>query len=292
MRCDPHARAGSGCSRFGFKGRMNRVNRNQRIATASNSASTYTGGITIKSPQEMEMMREAGAIVGSVLTLLKRTVEPGISTKELDRVAHKEITRHGAKPTFKGYRGFPASICASVNEQIVHGIPSKRVLKEGDIVKVDVGATLGGLIGDAAVSLAVGEVDDEVSELMQATQQSLEEGIKASLPGNRVGDIGAAIQEFGETRGYGVVREFVGHGIGRFLHEDPQVPNYGQPGMGALLRPGMCIAIEPMLNMGDWRTRILDDQWTVVTADGKLSAHFEHTIAITEDGPEILTKHE
>ena len=237
------------------------------------------------------MMREAGAIVGSVLTLLKRTVEPGISTKELDQVAYKEITRHGAKPTFKGYRGFPGNICTSVNEEIVHGIPSKRVLKAGDIVKVDVGATLGGLIGDAAVTMAVGEVDEEVAALMTATQQSLEEGIKASLPGNRIGDIGAAVQEYGETRGYGVVREFVGHGIGRFLHEDPQVPNYGQPGMGPLLRPGMCIAIEPMLNMGDWRTRILDDQWTVVTADGKLSAHFEHTIAITEDGPEILTKH-
>ena len=237
------------------------------------------------------MMREAGAIVGSVLTLLKRTVEPGMSTKDLDQIAFKEITRHGAKPTFKGYRGFPGNICTSVNEEIVHGIPSKRVLKEGDIVKVDVGATLGGLIGDAAVTMAVGEVDDEVAALMQATQQSLEEGIKASRPGNRIGDIGAAIQEYGETRGYGVVREFVGHGIGRFLHEDPQVPNYGQPGMGPLLRPGMCIAIEPMLNMGDWRTRILDDQWTVVTADGKLSAHFEHTIAITEDGPEILTKH-
>ncbi len=267
------------------------MKQNRKIETASNSASTYTGGITVKSPQEMEMMREAGAIVGSVLTLLKRTVEPGISTKELDQVAYKEITRHGAKPTFKGYRGFPASICASVNEQIVHGIPSKRELKEGDIVKLDVGATLGGLIGDAAVSLAVGAVDEEVEALMEATRQSLEVGIEASRAGNRVGDIGAAIQEFGEAKGYGVVREFVGHGVGRFLHEDPQVPNYGQAGKGPLLRPGMCIAIEPMLNMGDWRTRILDDQWTVVTADGKLSAHFEHTIAITEDGPEILTKH-
>ena len=267
------------------------MNRNRKIETASNSASTYSGGITIKSPQEMEMMREAGAVVGSVLTLLKRTVEPGMSTKDLDQVAYKEITRHGATPTFKGYRGFPASICASVNEEIVHGIPSKRVLKEGDIVKVDVGATLGGLIGDAAVSLAVGAVDEEVATLMEATRKSLEVGIEASQPGNRVGDIGAAIQEFGEAKGYGVVREFVGHGIGRFLHENPQVPNYGQAGMGPLLRPGMCIAIEPMLNMGDWRTRILDDQWTVVTADGKLSAHFEHTIAITEDGPEILTKH-
>ena len=236
-------------------------------------------------------MRRAGAVVGAVIALLKRSVEPGITTRDLDKIAFKEITRQGAKPTFKGYRGFPASICTSVNEQIVHGIPGKRVLKEGDIIKLDVGATLDGLIGDAAVSLAVGEVDQEAVALMEATRQSLEEGIKASQPGNRIGDIGAAVQRFGEDRGYGVVREFVGHGVGRFLHEDPQVPNYGQAGMGQLLRPGMCIAIEPMLNLGDWRTRVLDDQWTVVTADGKLSAHFEHTIAITENGPEILTNH-
>jgi len=236
-------------------------------------------------------MRRAGAVVGAVIALLKRSIEPGITTRDLDRIAFKEITRQGAKPTFKGYRGFPASICTSVNEEIVHGIPSKRVLKEGDIIKLDVGATLDGLIGDAAVSLAVGEVDREAIALMEATRQSLEEGIKASQPGNRIGDIGAAVQRFGEGRGYGVVREFVGHGVGRFLHEDPQVPNYGQAGLGPLLRPGMCLAIEPMLNLGDWRTRVLDDQWTVVTADGKLSCHFEHTIAITENGPEILTNH-
>ena len=236
-------------------------------------------------------MRRAGAVVGTVIRLLKRSVEPGITTRELDRIAYKEITRQGAKPTFKGYRGFPASICTSVNEEIVHGIPSKRVLKEGDIIKLDVGATLDGLIGDAAVSLAVGQVDQAADELMEATRRSLEEGIKASQAGNRVGDIGAAVQELGESEGYGVVREFVGHGVGRFLHEDPQVPNYGQPGMGPLLRPGMCIAIEPMLNLGDWHTRILEDQWTVVTADGKISAHFEHTIAITDQGPEVLTNH-
>ena len=236
-------------------------------------------------------MRQAGAVVGMVLTLLKGSVEPGMTTKDLDQIAYKEIIRHGAKPTFKGYRGFPASICTSINEEIVHGIPGRRVLKEGDILKLDVGATLGGMIGDAAISLAVGQVEEEAVALMEATQQSLEEGIKASRPGKRIGDIGAAIQEFSESRGYGVVREFVGHGVGRFLHEDPQVPNYGQTGMGPLLRPGMCIAIEPMLNLGDWHTRILNDQWTVVTADGKLSAHFEHTIAITDDGPEILTNH-
>ena len=236
-------------------------------------------------------MRGAGAVVGSVISLLKRSVEPGMTTKDLDKIAFNEITRLGAKPTFKGYRGFPASICTSLNEEIVHGIPGKRVLKEGDIIKMDVGATLNGMIGDAAVSVAVGQVSQEAQDLMDATRESLEEGIKVCLPGNRIGDISAAVQAYGEARNYGVVREFVGHGVGRFLHEDPQVPNYGQPGTGPLLKPGMCIAIEPMFNFGDWRTRILDDNWTVVTADGKLSAHFEHSITITENGPEILTQH-
>lgn len=234
-------------------------------------------------------MRRAGSIVGATLALLRAAVEPGLTTKDLDNIAYKEIVRHGGKPTFKGYRGFPASICASVNEEIVHGIPGKRVLKEGDIIKMDVGATIDGFIGDAAISVAVGEVAPEAIELMDATRLSLEEGIKAAIPGNRIGDIGAAVQMYGESKGYGVVREFVGHGVGRFLHEDPQVPNYGRPGLGPLLRAGMCIAIEPMLNLGDWHTRILDDQWTVVTADGKISSHFEHTIAITDDGPEIMT---
>jgi methionyl aminopeptidase len=236
-------------------------------------------------------MRRAGSVVGAAIDLLKAAVKPGMTTKDLDKIAFKEITRRGAKPTFMGYRGFPASICTSVNEEIVHGIPGKRVLREGDIVKVDVGATIEGMIGDAAVSIAVGEVSPEAIALMDDTRLSLEEGIKAAQPGGRVGDIGAAVQAYGESRGYGVVREFVGHGVGRFLHEDPQVPNYGQAGMGPLLRVGMCIAIEPMFNLGDWHTKILDDEWTVITADGKLSAHFEHSIAITEDGPEILTVH-
>jgi methionyl aminopeptidase len=236
-------------------------------------------------------MRRAGAVVGAVIDLLKASVEPGITTRELDRIAFKEIRRHGATPTFKGYRGFPASICASVNDEIVHGIPGRRVLRDGDVLKVDVGATLDGLIGDAAVSLPVGEVPPEVLALMEDTRSGLEAGIEAAVPGARVGDIGAAVQAYGESRGYGVVREFVGHGVGRFLHEDPQVPNYGDPGRGALLRTGMCIAIEPMFNMGDWHTRVLADQWTVVTADKLLSAHFEHSIAITEQGPEILTVH-
>ena len=267
------------------------MSRRGNIETASNSASPYGGGITIKSAEELQAMGRAGAIVGATLTLLKRSVEPGITTKELDSIAYKEITRSGARPTFKGYRGFPASICSSVNEEIVHGIPSKRVLKEGDIVKLDVGATIDGFIGDAALSVAVGNVSQEAIDLMDVTRESLEEGIKAAQAGNRIGDISAAVQNFAEAHNYGVVREFVGHGVGRFLHEDPQVPNYGEPGKGHLLRPGMCIAIEPMLNIGGWQTRILDDQWTVVTADGSLSSHFEHTLAITEDGPKVLTVH-
>ena len=265
------------------------MNQPRQIETASNSVSQYKGGITIKSSQEREAMRRAGAIVGAVLGILKAAVEPGITTKDLDNIAYREITRRGGTPTFKGYRGFPASICTSVNEEIVHGIPGNRVLKEGDVVKMDVGATLEGFIGDAAISVPVGEVSEEYLKLIEATRLSLEAGIRAAQPGNRIGDIGAAVQEYGESRGYGVVREYVGHGVGRFLHEDPQIPNYGQAGRGPLLRPGMCIAIEPMLNLGDWRTTLLDDQWTVVTSDRKLSSHFEHTIAIDEDGPVVLT---
>ena len=268
---------------------MNR--KRDKRETASTAPSTYSGGITVKSPRELDSMRRAGEIVGKTLDLLKASVEPGMTTRDLDRIAFKEITRHGATPTFKGYRGFPASICASVNEEIVHGIPGKRALKEGDLIKVDVGATIEGFIGDAAVTIPVGEVPEALALLMKDTRLGLEAGIQAAVPGARVGDIGAAIQAYGESRGYGVVREFVGHGVGRFLHEDPQIPNYGEPGRGALLRAGMCIAIEPMFNLGDWRTRILEDDWTVVTIDGKLSSHFEHSIAITEQGPEILTVH-
>lgn len=267
------------------------MNRGQKQKTASNSPSTYSGGITIKSPQELDSMRRAGKIVGDTINLLIEAVASGMTTKDLDKIAYREITRQGAKPTFMGYHGFPASICTSVNEEIVHGIPSSRILQDGDIVKVDVGATIEGFIGDAAVSLPVGPVSPEAITLMDDTRVGLEEGIKAAQPGGRIGDIGAAVQAYGESRGYGVVREFVGHGVGRFLHEDPQVPNYGQAGMGPLLRVGMCIAIEPMFNLGDWQTKILEDEWTVITADGKLSAHFEHSIAITEDGPEILTVH-
>lgn len=237
-------------------------------------------------------MGRAGAIVGSTLSLLKRSVVPGITTGELNRIAEKNIRSQGAVPAFLGYQGFPGTICASVNEEIVHGIPGKRVLKEGDIIKMDVGAIIDGFIGDAAISVAVGEIEEPTQRLMDDTNASLYAGIAAAQPGNRIGDIGAAVESYALERGYGVVRQFVGHGIGRFLHEDPQVPNYGEPGKGILLRPGMCICIEPMLNMGGEETKILDDDWTVVTADGSLSSHFEHTLAITEDGPKILTVHD
>ena len=265
------------------------VTRQQKRQTASNSPSSYTGGITIKSRREMEAMERAGAIVGSTLALLKRSVEPGMTTGDLNRIAEKNIRSQGAVPAFLGYQGFPATICASVNEEIVHGIPGKRVLQNGDVVKVDVGATIDGFIGDAAVSIPVGEIDDSTQQLLDDTRASLYAGIAAAQPGNRIGDIGAAVESYALERGYGVVRQFVGHGIGRFLHEDPQVPNYGEPGKGILLRAGMCICIEPMLNMGTEATKILDDDWTVVTADGAMSAHFEHTLAITKDGPKILT---
>lgn len=250
-----------------------------------------TSGITIKSQKEIDLMRIAGEIVGGTLDLLRASVEPGMTTRDLDRIAFNEIARRNATPTFKGYKGFPATICASVNEEIVHGIPSKRVIKEGDIVKVDVGATFKGFIGDAAITIPVGEVDESLLVLMQDTRLGLEAGIKAAVPGGRVGDIGAAIQAYGESRGYGVVRDFTGHGVGRYLHEEPQVPNYGIEGRGPLLRAGMCIAIEPMFNLGDCRTKIMDDDWTVITIDGKLSSHFEHSLVITEKGPEILTVH-
>ena len=260
------------------------VTRQQKRQTASNSPSSYTGGITIKSRREMEAMERAGAIVGSTLALLKRSVEPGMTTGDLNRIAEKNIRSQGAVPAFLGYQGFPATICASVNEEIVHGIPGKRVLQNGNVVKVDVGATIDGFIGDAAVSIPVGEIDDATQQLLDDTRASLYAGIAAAQPGNRIGDIGAAVESYALERGYGVVRQFVGHGIGRFLHEDPQVPNYGEPGKGILLRAGMCICIEPMLNMGTEATKILDDDWTVVTADGAMSAHFEHTLAITKDG--------
>ena len=263
---------------------------NRKIETASNSSSQYSGGITVKSAREMESMRKAGAVVGATLSVLRSSVRPGLRTRDLDAIANKEIKRLGGKPAFKGYRGFPATICTSLNEEIVHGIPGDKTLQEGDLIKMDVGAVVEGFIGDAAITVGVGAITKEAEDLIETTRESLWEGIRAVRDGARVGDIGQAVQQYAEAKGYGVVREYVGHGIGRFLHEDPQVPNYGPGGRGAVLKKGMTIAIEPMLNMGDWRTRVLDDHWTVVTADGELSAHYEHTIAITDDGVEVLTK--
>lgn len=261
-----------------------------RLHTASNSPPSYGGGITIKSCQEIQSMRRAGSIVGKTISILREAVRPGITTKELDNIAYESICREGAKPTFKGYRGFPASICASVNQEIVHGIPDDRVLNEGDLIKLDVGATIEGFIGDSAVTIGVGKIDEKAQELIHVTEQCLAQGIEAATEGARTGDIGAAVEKYATERHFSVVREYVGHGVGRFLHEDPQVPNYGPPGRGAILRSGMVLAIEPMVNIGGWQTKLLGDQWTVVTLDGSLSAHFEHTIAITKGKAEILTK--
>ena len=247
-------------------------------------------GITIKSPQELQSMRQAGQVVAKAIEAVLAAIQPGMKAKDLDLIAEREIRRLGAVPSFKGYRGFPATICVSFNEEIVHGIPGDRVIREGDIVSIDCGAIVDDHHGDSAVTVAVGSVSPEVERLMETTRLSLEKGIKAAVAGNRIGDISAAIQRFAEPGGYGIVREYVGHGIGRSLHEEPSVPNFGEAGRGPLLRPGMVIAIEPMLNMGGWQTRVLQDDWTVVTADGSLSAHFEHTLAVTEQGPEVLTR--
>ena len=261
----------------------------RRQTLTLNPVEQYQGGITIKSPQEFLSMRQAGRVVAATIEVLLRSLEPGMKTRKLDAIASREIKRLGASPAFKGYRGFPATICVSLNHEIVHGIPGDRVIREGDIVSLDVGAVVDGYYGDSAVTVAVGTVSPEAERLIEVTRLSLEMGIKQAKAGNRVGDISAAVQQFAEDQGYGVVREYVGHGIGRALHEEPSVPNAGDAGKGPLLRPGMVIAIEPMLNLGGWQTKALEDGWTVVTADGTLSAHFEHTLAITEGGPQVLT---
>ena len=247
-------------------------------------------GITIKSPRELELMREAGRVVARTIATLVEALRPGMKTVELDEIAFREIGKQGATPSFKGYLGFPCTICVSINSEIVHGIPGERVIQQGDLVSLDVGAVVGGFHGDAAVTVGVGQVSPEATDLIDTTREALERGIRAARPGSRIGDISWAVQSFAEEKGYAVVRQYVGHGIGRALHEDPQVPNFGSPGSGPLLRKGMVIAIEPMLNVGDWQTRVLGDDWTVVTADGSLSAHFENTLAITEDGAEVLTR--
>jgi len=212
-----------------------------------------------------------------------------MKTKELDVIAAKEVERLGAKPSFKGYRGFPANVCVSVNDEVVHGIPGERVLRQGDIVSLDLGVSYMGFQGDAAITVGVGEIVSQAKELLEATKGGLKAGIAAAHAGGRLGDISAAIQNYAESRGYSVVREYSGHGIGREMHEEPQIPNFGLPGTGPVLQEGMTLALEPMVNVGDWRTRVGDDQWTVLTADGSLSAHFEHTIAITDGESEVLT---
>jgi methionyl aminopeptidase len=236
-------------------------------------------------------MGEAGRIVGLTLQKLRETIEPGMHTLELDVIAEKEIRRLGGKPAFKGYRGFPATLCVSVNDQIVHGIPGNKLIKEGDIVSLDLGAIVDGFYGDSAITVAVKGLSDAERRLLDVCEASLWAGIDQVRAGNRLGDISAAIQGEIERSGpYGIVREYGGHGIGRALHEEPFLPNFGPPSRGMVLRPGMVIAIEPMVNLGGDTTRVLSDRWTVVTADKSLSAHFEHTVAVTEDGPQVLTK--
>ncbi|RKH46375.1 type I methionyl aminopeptidase [Corallococcus sicarius] len=247
--------------------------------------------VEIKSPDEIALMRQAGRIVCEILDELEKAVAPGISTWELDALAEKLIAKKGARPAFKGYHGFPGVLCASVNQEVVHGIPSrKRRLVAGDLMKLDFGVVYRGFFGDSARTVPVGKVTPEAQALVDATRQSLEKAIQVMQAGNRIGDIGHAVQSHVEARGFSVVRDFVGHGIGRKLHEPPQVPNYGQAGAGMKLRPGMVLAVEPMVNQGTADVEVLEDEWTAVTVDGKLSAHFEHTILISERGPEVLTR--
>lgn len=246
--------------------------------------------IVLKTARELAKMREAGRISARALRLAGEAVEPGVTTAEIDRLVRQYIEKEGARPSFLGYGGFPASACISVNNVVIHGIPSKKiVLKEGDIVSVDVGAELNGFHGDNAWTFPCGKISAEAQSLLDATRESLFEGIKMARPGNRIGDIGSAVQRYVEARNYSVVRDYVGHGVGAKLHEDPSVPNFGTSGRGVRLLPGMTIAIEPMINAGTHKVKVLSDEWTTVTEDGKLSAHFEHSVAITPDGPQILT---
>ena len=264
------------------------------VSGRDRTARPRTRGITVKSAKELELMSRAGWVVAQAKARLREAVAPGVTTGELDRIAAEEIARLGATSSFKGYTGvgappFPGTICASVNEEIVHGIPGDRVLQEGDIVSLDVGAIVCGFHGDSAFTCAVGSVSEDRRRLIDATREALRLGIAEARAGARIGDISAAVESHAVQLGYSVVRQYVGHGIGRHMHEEPQVPNYGVAGRGPLLREGMTIAIEPMLNIGTWETAQLDDGWTVVTADGNVSAHFEDTIAITSNGARILT---
>ncbi len=246
-------------------------------------------GVILKSSAEIATMRRAGQVVALTIRRLIDAVRPGVTTGELDELAEATMRCQGAIPSFKGYRGYPASICTSLNEEVVHGIPGERVIMEGDIVGLDVGAIVDGYHGDAAVTVGAGRVSEQARALMEAAQGSLYAAIRAMRAGGRLGDLSWAAQEFSEARGFGVVREYVGHGIGRLLHEEPPVPNFGIAGRGILLQPGLVLAIEPMVNAGTWKTRLMPDNWTVVTEDGSLSAHFEHTVAITDSGTEVLT---
>jgi len=245
--------------------------------------------IVLKSPAELEKMRAAGQIVAETLALLKSRICPGVTTAELDRLAEKECKRQGVKPAFKGYGGFPHAICSSPNDRVVHGFADNKPLQKGDILSIDFGVLYKGFYGDSAITVAVGEVDDETQKLLTVTRESLEKAIEKAVPNGRLSDLSHAVQSWVEPKGFSVVREFVGHGIGRNLHEAPQIPNYGQAGQGPRLKAGMTLAIEPMINAGVPGVKILEDGWTAVTLDGKRSAHFEHTVAITDNGPEILT---
>lgn len=247
-------------------------------------------GIVIKTAEELALMREAGRIVALTLAALRAAVRPGVSTAELNALAEEVAHKHGAVPSFKGYRGYPASLCASINEEVVHGIPSpRRVLHEGDIVSLDFGAIYRGLQGDGAITVPVGQVSEVAQRLLAVTEQALALGVAQTRPDNRLSDVGHAIQAYVEGQGFSVVRVYVGHGIGRAMHEEPNVPNFGPPSRGPLLKPGMVLALEPMVNVGTFNTVVLDDKWTVVTGDGSLSAHFEHTVAVTPNGPAVLT---
>lgn len=247
--------------------------------------------IFLKSKEEIEIMRQGGAIVAEVLLKLEEALSPGMTTEDLDRMAFEWIKKAGATSTFIGYQGYPKTLCTSVNEEVVHGIPSKsKVLKEGDIVGIDCGVTYKGFVADHAKTMAVGQVSDENQKLIDDTRKSLQKGMDAFVMGNRIGDIGYAVQNFAEPMGYGIVRDFVGHGVGRKMHEEPQVPNFGTPGTGTRIKVGMVLAIEPMLNLGTHEVKVLKDGWTVITKDRKCAAHFEHSLAMTENGPELLTK--
>lgn len=246
--------------------------------------------IILKSEREIDYLRDAGRIVAETHVEVKKAVKPGVTTLDLDQIAEKYIKSRGAIPAFKGFHGFTGNICSSVNEEVVHGIPGLRKLKTGDNVSIDIGAVINGYNGDAAITVPVGEIDAEVQKLLDVTEEALYKGIESAIIGNRLSDISHSVQKHVEEHGFGVVRDYVGHGIGRSMHEDPQVPNYGSPGRGPRLKSGMTLAIEPMVNLGTCEVKTLDDGWTVVTLDGKRSAHFEHSIAITDGKPEILTK--